>query len=248
MAITTTTRKDTAARARAAAPGEWFFRYARSSIGKKQILALSGIVWALFLIAHLAGNLLIWKGPRGEAFNQYSHALVTNPFIYVAEAGLAFFFAVHVGLAVRITIENRRARGPVPYAVFRSRGAPSRRTFASRSMILTGAVTLAFLVLHLITFKFGTHYETKVGGEEMRDLARLVFEKFREPGYVAWYAFAMVALGAHLQHALQSLFETFGLDHPNWTPLVRAGGFAFAWAIALGFLSIPVLVLAGVRP
>src|SRR5437867_350205 len=104
-------------------------QFLASSIGKKQIVALTGLLLVGFLIAHLAGNLLVFEGP--EAINAYSHKLLTNPLIYVAEAGLAALFLVHMGLALELTRENLAARGPVRYAMVRSRGRPSRRTFAS---------------------------------------------------------------------------------------------------------------------
>lgn len=230
----------------------WLKRFLSTSIGKKQIVAATGLGLVLFLIAHLAGNLLIFGG--AEAFNRYSHGLISNPLIYVAEAGLLAIFLVHVGLTILLTLENRAARGPVGYAVVRSRGTPSRRSFASQWMILSGAVVLVFTVLHLVTFKFGAYYEARVpgpaGAEVLRDIYKLVVIKFHEPAYVGWYAVAMVVLGLHLQHAIASTFETFGLDHPRWTPLVLRGSKAFAWAIALGFGAIPVLVMlnVGVHP
>jgi succinate dehydrogenase / fumarate reductase cytochrome b subunit len=222
----------------------WLQRYLSSSVGKKQLTALTGLGLAGFLVAHLAGNLQIFKAFGGaEAFNLYSHKLISNPLIYVAEAGLVALFIAHIGLAVRLTRENNAARGPVPYAMVRTRGKPSRRSFASQTMIYSGALVLVFVVLHVKTFKYGEFYEASYAGhEKIRDLYKLVLEKFHEPGYVAWYVVAMVVLGAHLHHALGSLFETFGIDHPRWTPLVLVGTRAVGWLIAVGFALIPLFV------
>ncbi len=246
MTTTTGMRDGPALRAaRGEARAGWIRRYATSSIGKKQILALSGFLLIVFLIAHLAANLLVFRGP--DALNGYSHALVTNPLIVPAEIGLAAVFLVHVGLAIRVSVENRRARGPVGYRMVRSRGRPSRRSFASQWMLLTGAWTLVFLVLHLLTFEFGPWYEARLSdGTAVRDLYRLVVETFQSPGYVGWYVLSMVALGLHLHHGVASLFETFGIHHPKWTPAILAGGKAFAWAMALGYMTIPVLIFLGV--
>jgi succinate dehydrogenase / fumarate reductase cytochrome b subunit len=228
-------------------------RFGTSSIGKKQLLALTGLGLAGFLIAHLAGNLLIFRGP--EAFNEYSHALVSNPLIYAAEAALAGLFVVHIALALKLTRENRAARGPERYAMVRSRGRPSRRSFASQTMVYSGLLAFAFLVLHLMTFKYNVDIAGLTvapiavrvhGGVEMRDLYARVIQVFHEPAYVGWYLFSMLVLGLHLSHGASSLFETLGLDHPRWTPAIRLGGRIFAWAIALGFASIPGLVILGV--
>jgi succinate dehydrogenase / fumarate reductase cytochrome b subunit len=223
-----------------------------SSIGKKQVTALTGLLLIGFLIVHLAGNLLIFVGPA--AFNHYSHSLIHNPLIIPAEVALALIFIVHIGTATRVQIENRRAR-PVPYARVRSRGRPSRRTFGSQTMIVTGFWVLVFLVLHIMTFKFGPHYTflvagvpEVVNGHEVRDLYRLVLEVFGRPGYVAWYVASMVALGLHLQHGAWSLFETFGLDHPRYTPWIVRGGRAFGWIMALAYMSIPLAVYFGGAP
>lgn len=215
-----------------------FASFVSSSIGKKQVVAATGLLLIGFLIAHLAGNLLIFAGP--EKFNAYSHGLITNPLIIPAEVVLAAVFLVHIAFAVRVSAENRRARGAVGYVVVRSRGRPSRRSLASQTMIVTGVWTLVFLVTHLITFKFGTWYEVTHGGVIMRDLHRLVLEAFASPLYVAWYVASMIVLGFHLHHGVSSLFQTFGIDHPRWTPLIRKGGFVFAWTVAFGYILIPL--------
>jgi succinate dehydrogenase / fumarate reductase, cytochrome b subunit len=223
----------------------WFQRYLSTSVGKKQIVAVTGLGLVGFLLAHLAGNLLLFAGP--QAFNEYSHKLISNPLIYVAELGLLTIFVVHIGFTVKLSLENRAARGPVGYAMVRTRGKPSRRSFASQTMLYSGALVLVFAVLHLMTFKFGAWYDIKYGDVVMRDLYKLTLDVFHKPLYVAWYLVAMVVLGAHLHHAIGSLFETFGLDHPRYTPTLLVLTRLFAWVIALGFASIPLIVFAWYR-
>lgn len=219
----------------------WLIRYATSSIGKKQLLGLTGLGLAGFLVAHLAGNLLIFFG--AEKFNNYSHALVSNPAIYLAEAGLVGIFLLHIAIACKLSVENAAAR-PVGYAVVKSRGGPSRRSLASQTMIYTGALVAVFVVLHLVQFKFGEWRDVTYNGVVMRDIHWLVVKAFKNPLYIAWYLLAMGVLGLHLSHAISSVLTTLGLEHPTYTPLALKGGQALAWTIAAGFALIPVLVMA----
>ena len=215
-------------------PRQVFVRL-NSSIAKKQILALSGLGLCTFLVAHLAGNCLIYVGP--EAFNLYAHALIENPFIYVAEAGLALLFLTHIGLALHLTWLNREARG-VQYnkKVPTGRGA----TMASSTMPLTGLTILIFLVLHIWHFKFGPYYYAEYDGLEVRDLYRLVVEYFQNPLAVGWYLLAMAALGLHLGHGVWSAFQSLGWHHPQYHNCCRFSSRAFALIVALGFAALPV--------
>ena len=186
----------------------------------------------------MAGNLLLFVGP--DAYNAYGHALVSMKIIYLVEAALVGLFVLHFALAMKLTLENRRAR-PVAYHGSPN-GGRAGSSLASRSMILSGAVLLVFTVLHLITFKFGTVYTTTVDGVEMRDLYQLVQETFQQPTYVAWYVFSLLVLWAHLAHGVSSAFQTFGWNHPAyWTP-VRKGGALLAALIALGFMTTPIFL------
>src|ERR671925_338797 len=135
-----------------------------SSIGSKLLIALTGLGLFIFLIAHLSGNLLFLIGPA--AFNQYSHKLVSNPLVYVAEAGLVAIFLLHVYKTVRLYTGAKTAR-PVPYARKDWAGGPSRKSWSSTSMIFTGIIVFAFVILHLRKFKFGPWYESPDG---IRDL------------------------------------------------------------------------------
>jgi succinate dehydrogenase / fumarate reductase cytochrome b subunit len=208
-----------------------------SSIGTKILIAFTGLALFGFLIAHLAGNLLVLSGP--EAFNAYSHKLISNPLIYAAEAGLAGIFLVHVWKTVGSFFGWVRAR-PVRYAVKKPAGHTSRKTLSSSTMIVSGTTILVFLILHLKTFKFGAYYDAAEPG--VRDLYRLTIEVFHKPGYVIWYAIAMMFVGMHLRHGITSALQSLGVIPPGMTRTVLTGGAVVAIAIAGGFALIPVWI------
>lgn len=210
---------------------------ASTSIGSKILIALTGLALAIFLISHLAGNLLFLLGP--DAFNQYSHNLVSNPLVYVAEAGLIAVFLLHIGKTLAGFLANRAAR-PEGYRAkkwAKTKNAASRKSLASTTMILTGSITLLFVVSHLLTFKFGSYYQSPAG---IRDLYRLQLEIFSQPGYVAFYLVAMGVIFFHLWHGLSSAAQSLGLDHPNWTPRILVMGRALTVVIAGGFFVLPI--------
>jgi succinate dehydrogenase / fumarate reductase cytochrome b subunit len=209
---------------------------AASSIGSKILIALTGLALFVFLVGHLAGNLLFLAGP--DAFNEYSHTLISNPLVYAAEAGLLAVFFLHVAKTVAGVLTNRGAR-PTGYATrrwVRTKSSRSRKSLASTTMILTGTFTALFVATHLATFKFGTFYES----EGIRDLYRLQLEVFSAPGYVAFYVVAMGILFFHLWHGLASAAQSLGIDHPRWTPRILVIGRALSMAIAGGFFIIPI--------
>ena len=214
---------------------ELFVKRVTSSIVKKQLMGVTGLLLCGFLLGHLAGNLLILVGP--EAFNRYAHALITNPFIYVAEAGLAAIFLAHIGLAIRLTIENKIARGQGYYM---KQATGSGATFASSTMPITGMIILLFLVFHIWHFKFGPYYTATYGGVEMRDLYKLLVEYFSNPLAVIWYLFCMVALGIHVSHGLWSATQSIGFNHPKYTPVIRIASKLYAVAMTVGFGLLPI--------
>jgi succinate dehydrogenase / fumarate reductase cytochrome b subunit len=208
-----------------------------SSVGTKIAIALTGLSLVGFLIMHLAGNLLVLVGPG--PFNDYSHALISNPLLIPAELGLLAIFLIHVYKTATMWLANQRAR-PTKYAVKERAHHTSRKSIASSTMIVSGVVVAIFLGLHLKTFKYGAHYQ--VTGTGIRDLYRLVIEVFSHPGYVAFYAVAMIIVGLHLRHGISSAFQSLGIDHPRYTPKLLAGGTLLAILIGGGFAMIPVLV------
>lgn len=205
------------------------------SVVKKQIMGLTGLLLCGFLVGHLAGNLLIFVGP--EYFNAYGHALITNPLIYLAEAGLGALFIAHVGMAAKLILENHQAR-PVKYYMKTPTGAGS--TFASSTMPYTGFLTAVFLVLHILQFKYGPYYSVVHNGVEMRDLYRLVVEFYQSPVAVLWYVVCMISLGIHVKHGFWSAFQSIGFSHPKYTPVLRNLSIAFSALVAVGFASLPL--------
>jgi succinate dehydrogenase / fumarate reductase cytochrome b subunit len=210
-----------------------------SSVGTKILIALTGLALFGFLIVHLAGNLLILVGPA--AFNEYSHKLLSNPLIYVAEAGLAAIFVLHVFKTLTNWAANRAAR-PRRYVRKEWAGHTSRKTWASTTMILSGTITFVFVLLHLKTFKFGPNYETVSPSGTVRDLYRLTFEVFSNPVSVVFYVLCMALIFMHLRHGIASAIQSLGINHPRFDRLIVRAGLVLAIAIAGGFAIIPVYV------
>ncbi|HLX64767.1 MAG TPA: succinate dehydrogenase cytochrome b subunit [Planctomycetota bacterium] len=197
-----------------------------SSIFKKVLMALSGLALVGFLVAHLAGNLLLYKG--NGAFNGYAEMLEHNPLIIPAELALIAIFVIHVYNAARLTIENKTAR-PIVNAERKTAG---ESTFSSRTMWATGLIVFAFIILHVWQFKYGD--KSGSGG-----LWGLVISKFQEPAILGIYVVAMLVLGFHLAHGISSAFQSLGLLSQNRRKL-RGAGLIVGWILALGFMSLPL--------
>ena len=208
-----------------------------SSIGSKFLIAFTGLSLLIFLIAHLAGNLLFIAGP--DVFNEYSHKLVSNPLVYVAEAGLVLIFVLHIIKTVGLVAGSYAAR-PQGYAKrtwAKTKNDRSRKSVSSSTMILTGTITLLFVVTHLLTFKFGAYYQTADG---IRDLYRLQLAVFSNPLYVAFYIVAMFVILFHLWHGVSSAMQSLGFNNPTWAPRFIVGGRILAVVLGLGFAILPV--------
>ncbi len=211
-----------------------------ASIQKKMFMGICGLVWTGFVFAHMAGNMLILVS--AELYNKYGHAIVSNkPLLYAAEAVLLAALIGHVVMGAWLTIENRRAT-PKKYVAAAS-GA-KRVSLASRTMALQGSLVLFFIILHLITFKYGTEYLVTYDGVEMRDLHRLVLEIFQQPMYVVGYIVCLLILGWHLSHGVSSVFQSLGFNHPKYNPKIKLIGWVYSVVVALGFISQPLYVIA----
>jgi succinate dehydrogenase / fumarate reductase cytochrome b subunit len=203
-----------------------------SSIGTKLLVGITGVALFIYLVIHIVGNMLVFLGP--DFFNNYAHTLESNPLIPIIEVGLLLLFLIHVYKTVRMVIANQQAR-PVKYAAKKRAGAPSRKTFASSTMILSGLWLLFFIIVHVRQFRYGTEHEWPAGG---RDLYRLEMETFADPLVVGFYVLSMLVVGSHLSHGIWSAFQSLGLDHPTWTPRVVLAGRIIAVLIAGGFILI----------
>lgn len=194
-----------------------------SSVGTKLLIGLTGLLLFLYLITHIAGNLMVFAGR--DTFNGYSHMLLSNPAIPVIEVGLLAIFLVHVYKTVTMYLGNRAAR-PVKYQQKQTAGSPSRKTFSSTTMIVSGLWLLAFIVVHVKQFKYGAEYEAP--GSGVRDLYRLEMENFSDPILVAFYVLSMLVVGSHLWHGISSATQSLGVNQPRWTPRILAAGKFFA--------------------
>jgi succinate dehydrogenase / fumarate reductase cytochrome b subunit len=203
-----------------------------SSVGTKLLIGLTGLALFLYLIIHIAGNLMVFFGPA--VFNKYAYTLEGNPLVPVIEIGLLLIILIHVYKTVRMFFSNQSAR-PVGYVQKKYAGPPSRKTFASSTMIVSGLWLLAFIVIHVKAFRYGAEYPWPAGG---RDLYRLEMENFTNPLVVGFYVLSMVVVGSHLWHGVSSAFQSLGADNPRWTSRLLVAGKVVAVLIAGGFIVI----------
>lgn len=223
-----------------------------TSIGCKAVMAVTGGLLLLFVIAHLLGNLLIYKGP--DALNSYAAWLKSLGLgLWAARAGLLAVFLLHVAAAIRLHRINRAAR-PEPYrfeAIVQVDPAERLRVRAAVYMFLTGLVVLAFVVYHLAHFTFGWIMPKAFASLDhtvspaRHDVYTMVIQGFRNPVITVSYVVAMLVLGAHLAHGVLSMFQTLGCNHPNVNAIIRVGGVALVLLIVLGNCLMPVSVLLG---
>jgi succinate dehydrogenase / fumarate reductase cytochrome b subunit len=214
-----------------------FRRVFSSSVGSKLLIGISGLLLFLYLLVHLAGNLLIFAGQ--DTFNEYSHALISNPLVLPIEIALGAVFLLHVYKTVTMWMRNQHAR-PAGYQKKTWAGHTSRKSISSTTMIGTGLTLLLFIGVHLQQFRFGAWYE--IGQPPIRDLYRTEAEVFASPLWVAVYVFCMVLVGFHLRHGIASAFQSVGADHPVYTRRLLVTGTVIAVLIAVGFAVIPIWV------
>jgi succinate dehydrogenase / fumarate reductase cytochrome b subunit len=204
-----------------------------SSVGTKILIGASGFFLVAYLVIHIAGNLLVFFGPR--VFNAYAYAMeVRNPALPLIELALLLTFLVHIYKTVRMFVGNQEAR-PVRYAQKKRAGKPSRKTFASATMIASGLWLVVFLLIHVKAFRFSPETPWPGGG---RDLYRQEMSVFASPLMTAFYILSMVIVGSHLWHGVSSAFQSLGLDHPRVTPKLMVAGRVLAVLIAGLFIVI----------
>jgi succinate dehydrogenase / fumarate reductase cytochrome b subunit len=208
-----------------------------TSVGTKILIGVTGLALFIYLIIHIAGNLLIFFGP--EVFNNYAYTMeVRNPALPAIEIALLLVFLVHIYKTVTMFLGNQSAR-PTRYAVKKYAGPPSRKSFASSTMIVSGLWLLAFLLVHVKAFRFSPEYPWPSGG---RDLYRQEFETLSNPLVVGFYMLSMIVVGSHLWHGIASGFQSLGADHPRITPRLLVAGKVLAVLIAGGFIVIAAWV------
>ncbi len=214
--------------------------YYHSSIGRKQIVAFTGLLLMLYLVAHLAGNLLIFGGP--QLLNWYADKLASlRPGLYGVEFLLMMVFLTHVWVTYTLVHENIRARA----ANYRITPAKGDRSLAAQLMPFTGSIILAFLLYHLWDFTFNEHSGARCILRDGKDygLYGLVYNSFSDPLHSTFYIIAMVCVGFHLSHALESFCQTFGVSNPKNAAQIRSFSHTFGVLVGWGFSMIPVYVL-----
>lgn len=219
------------------------FALTQSTIGRKLLMALTGIILVGFVIAHLLGNLQLFAGP--EAINSYAAFLKKNaPLLWTARTVLLATFVLHIWLALNLRQTSRNAR-PSAYVDMRTVRAP----VFSLYMLETGLVIMAFVIFHLLHFTIGIiepeHFHL-VDAQGRHDVYSMAVHGFSHPLYSAVYCACMVALGAHLDHAIASTFQTLGFGRESFRFPAQRASRVIAWLIAVGYISIPIGVLSGI--
>jgi len=208
-----------------------------SSVGTKLLIGATGFLLFLYLLIHIAGNVLVFFGR--DVFNQYAYAMEErNPILPLIEIALLLVFLIHVYKTVTMFLANQGAR-PVAYVQKKYAGRPSRKSLASSTMIVSGLWLLLFVIVHVKAFRFDPIHPLSGGG---RDLYRQEFENLSNPLVVLFYVLSMVVVGSHLWHGISSAIQSLGLDHPKWTPRFLLAGKIFAVAIAAGFIAVAAWV------
>jgi succinate dehydrogenase / fumarate reductase cytochrome b subunit len=210
-------------------------RFYESTIGKKAVMAVSGLVLFGFLIAHMLGNLQIFLGP--QVMNHYAETLHGNPaLLWTARLVLLVSVALHAWASIQLALVKKEAR-PIAYV----KRANVRSTWASRSMMLSGPVIAAFVIFHLLHLTTGTIHPQFV---ELHAYENLV-NGFRVVPFAVAYIAVMILIGFHLRHGIWSMFQSMGLSHPRYTPVIQKFAAVFSWVLIAGFISVPVAVLVG---
>ncbi len=202
-------------------------------------MALTGLFVILFLVVHLAGNLQLMYADEGRAFNVYAQFMTTNPLIKTISIVNFTLIAMHIVWAILLTVNNRRSRGPEGYAV-----SDNSSHWTSRNMGLLGTFIFIFLVIHLRGFWYTMHWGpiemVTYDGEQYKNLYAVVDAAYSQWWYVAIYVFSMLMLAFHLLHGFSSAFQTLGLNHVKYNPVIRFVGVAFALLVPALFALIPV--------
>ncbi len=224
-----------------------------TSVGKKILTGLTGLFLCLFVFVHLMGNLAYFNEDPNviNKYAQFLHGL--GALFYLIEIGLAVSLILHVILGIVIYLNKRKAR-PVDYDVHAGAGGPSKKTISAKTMLWTGLIIGAFIVVHLNTFKFGPGVEDglvattpdgealMIDGQPVKNVHQRITDVFKKEAYVIGYVAVMIFLGFHLRHGFWSAFQSLGAMNPKLSPVIYAIGAVFAVFITVGFLFLPIWV------
>jgi succinate dehydrogenase / fumarate reductase cytochrome b subunit len=218
-----------------------------SSLGKKYIMAVTGFMLFLFVIAHLVGNLQVFLGP--EAINRYGHFLQSNyELVWPARIGLLVLVGLHIWSAAKLSVENRAAR-QIGYASYQPIGS----TYASRTMLMSGLIVLAFVIYHLLHFTAevqyinltGRDFTTFTDAEHRHDIFKMIVVGFNNGWVSAFYILGMALLCLHLSHGTSSMFQSIGWKNDIYRPVLDKAAQGLAVLIFIGYTSIPIAILLG---
>jgi succinate dehydrogenase / fumarate reductase, cytochrome b subunit len=219
----------------------WFLNFFSSTIGRKLLMALTGLFLILFLVVHLAGNLQLLHADQGKAFNVYARFMTSNPLVVTISIVNFALITLHIVVAILLSRRNRIARGPEGYAVVKNSS-----TLTSRNMGILGTLVLVFLVVHLKNFWYETHFgniePADYDGDKVKNLFLVVDIAYQQGWYVILYVVSMVVVGFHLYHGFGSAFQTLGLNHVKYNGLIRVVGIAFSIIVPALFALIPILM------
>lgn len=218
-----------------------FIKFYGSSIGKKVIVALTGLALIGFLLGHMIGNLKIFVGP--DKINGYAAWLHSMPsLLWVARIGLIVCFVLHIYTTIKLVLENRSAKGS-RYAA----NATVKASGASRAMVWSGVIILCFVIYHILHFtaRVGNDYDLYIDASGRHDVFRMIVDGFSWWPASAFYIISMALLCWHLSHGFASVFQTLGLRTERTWGLIKVVGYAYSLIIFIGNCSIPVSVLAG---
>ncbi len=224
-------------------PHGFIFQFCHSSVGRKLIVAVTGVILILFVVGHLLGNLQIFIGP--EWINAYAqHLRDLGPILWMIRIFLLVSVILHIYFTILLAIENRRAR---PEA-YRDRNYV-KASWASRHMVVSGLVVLAFVIFHLLHFtarKFNSQFPLlKLDTLNRYDVYSMMVYGFQNVYVSIFYIVGLFLLTLHLTHGSSSFFQSLGFNNQRLTPKLAIGGRIFAWLIFIGYVSIPTAVLLG---
>ena len=227
----------------------WFIDFLTSSIGKKVIMSLTGLFLILFLFVHLVGNLQLLIDDGGKAFNLYAKKMTTDPLIKTVSYLLYLSILLHAVQGILLWNKNRKSRGQ-GYAVKVTRGSWATAKVA-KNMGWIGTIILVFILIHLYQFwlqmKLGNLSYAEYDGEKVKDLYTIVSATYTNIGFVLFYVISMVVISAHLYHGFNSAFQTLGLNHQKYAPLVKTVGTIYSIVVPLGFAIIPIFMFLANR-
>ena len=220
----------------------WASKFFLSSIGQKAVMGITGLFLVVFLIVHLIGNLQLLVDDGGRLFNVYAEFMTTNPIIKTISYTLYASILIHAVQGILLAIKNRRARGGLKYAV----KTTATTNIAARNMAIIGTIVFIFILIHMYQFWLQTKLDAleyvkyddyDVAVKNLYEPVTYVFSLWY---FVAFYIFSMILLAFHLYQGFQSAFQTFGLNHKKYTPLIKVIGTVYAVLVPLGFAIIPL--------